>query len=237
MSAIADSLQSLISAKYIDFLVNLLAGVVGILIVLSLERKRRPKILMKIGKTEGLPANDPGGRKECRWPHIEVHNSKIAWWLSWVYDGDPAFACRAWISFHNPTDGGRIFSQEMPARWSESHPPTITRIQLPSGASAAGLEVAQYAIDIPTGDRVTLAPVYRARDSDSCHGWNNESYLHGFEHPLWKLDKGRYAVRIRVVTGGREFVDAFKIINDAPFDDFRLEELDQESKAILINGR
>ena len=80
---------------------------------------------------------------------------------------------------------------------------------------------------------MTLAPAYRAKGSENCYGWTNESYLYNFEHPSWKLDKGRYVVRIRVVTGGREFVDAFRIVNDAPFDDFRLEKVDEQTKKKL----
>ena len=78
-----------------------------------------------------------------------------------------------------------------------------------------------------------IAPVYRAKDSESCYGWNNDSYLHNFEHPSWKLDKGRYIVRIRAVTGGREFVYVFRIVNDASFEDFRIEQVSQEIKKKL----
>ena len=233
MAAIYDWLIRLISTKYIDFFINLLAGVVGILIVLALERQRRPRLLMKIGKVEGLPENDPMGRKQCRWPTVEVHNLKIPSWLSWVYSGDPAFACRAWISFHNPTDFGRIFSEEMPARWNEAGQPQLVQVLRPDGTIAAALMSVQYAIDIPTGEKMTIAPIYRAKDNESCFGFTNDSYLHNFEHPSWKLDKGRYIARIRAVTGGREFVDAFKIINDAIFEDFRIEEVDQETKEKL----
>jgi len=217
------------------FLNNLLAGVFGILIVLTLERQRRPRLVFKIKTDEvlGLPENDLLGRMQCRWPTVEVHNLKIHRWLSWVYSGDPAFACRAWISFHNPTDGGRIFRNEMIARWHEADQPRVMPIRKPDGTVVVLLEGVQNAIDIPTGECGTIAPVYRAKDSESCYGWNNESYLHSWQHPLWKLDKGRYIARIRVVTGGREFVGAFKVINDAPFDDFRIEEIDEETRKKL----
>ena len=222
---------NLIAGKGVDFLINLIAGVVGIVIVLVLERQRRPQLSMKIGEVAGLPANDPLGRKHCRWPVIEVHNRRIPRWLSWVYDGDPALACRAWISFHNPVDGGRIFAQEMPARWNEADQPRVVPFPGSDGKVFTVLQGIQYAIDIPTGESVGIAPVYRAKDSESCYGWNNESYLHNFEHPAWKLDKGRYIVRVRVVAGGREFIDAFRVVNDAPFEDFRIEPVGEEVKA------
>lgn len=227
-------MSDLICTKWGDFLINLLAGVVGILIVLALERQRRPKLQIKIGEiVSPFLENDPLGRKQCRWPLVEIHNLKITRWLAWVYDGDPALACRAWISFHNPIDGGRIFREAMPARWNEADQPRVVPFSGLDGKTFTVLQGVQYAIDIPTGECMQIAPVYRAKDSVSCYGWNNESYLYNFEHPSWKLDKGRYIARIRVVTGGREFVDAFKIVNDAPFEDFRIEEVDQKTKNSL----
>lgn len=121
----------------------------------------------------------------------------------------------------------------MTARWSEADPPRVMQTSRPDGTYVAALESVQYAIDIPTGECGTIALAYRAKDSESCYGWTNESYLHNFQHPSWKLDKGRHIARIRVVTAGREFVDAFKIINDAPFNDFRIEAIDQETKKKL----
>ena len=130
----------LIATKGVDFLINLVAGVAGILIVLGLERQRRPRLVMKIGEVPGLPANDVAGRKECRWPIIEVHNLRIPKWLAWVYDGDPAVACRAWITFHNPVDGGRIFAQDMPVRWNEAVQPEVVQYARPDGTVLTALQ-------------------------------------------------------------------------------------------------
>src|SRR6266446_2134726 len=229
-----DYFLNLVCTKYPDFLISLLATIVGILIVLALERQRRPSLTMKIGPTATLPENDGLGRKPCRWPIVEIQNPKLPKWLSWVFDGDPAFACRAWITFHNPADGGRIFANEMSVRWSEADQPrVVAHPGTTPGVSYAVLENVQYAIDIPTGESMTVAPVYRAKGSERCYGWTNDSYLHNFEHPQWKLDKGRYIARIRAVTGGREFVDAFLVVNDAPFEDFRIEPVALDTKKRL----
>lgn len=225
-----DSFFSLIMAKYLDFLINLLAALVGIFIVLALERQRRPRLVTRIGDVVHPFDNDPAGRKPRRWPHIEVHNAKITRWLAWVYDGDPALACRAWISFHSVSDGRRIFADDMPARWSEAHQPSIVELPTADGGRGYAVQNVQYAIDIPSGECVTIAPATRAKDEEICFGWNNESYLHNFEHPHWRLNAGRYYVRVRVTTGGREFSDAFLLVNDGPYDDFRIDALDRDSK-------
>ncbi len=81
----------------------------------------------------------------------------------------------------------------------------------------------QETYDIPPGEYTTLSFVYREKRQSVCYGWNNESYLHGFKHPQWQLEKGRYIVKLVVKTGGREFTSEFMIFNDGKFDDFRLE--------------
>lgn len=228
-----EALLNALSIKSVDLGINLLATVVGILIVLWLERKRRPRLEIKLGSTIDAFQNDLAGRTPRRWPHLEVHNLKIAPWLSWVYDGDPALSCKAWISFHSLIDGRRIFAADMPARWSEADQPSIAEMPGPGGSRLAGIQNVQYAIDIPTGECMTISPATRPNNDVSCYGWNNESYLHTFDHPNWKLDKGRYYVRLKVITVGREFVDSFLLVNDGPYADFRLENLDAATKHLV----
>jgi len=215
----------------LNFLINLVAGVVGILIVLWIERQRRPRISMKVGERTSLPDDDPLGRA-CTWAHIAICNGKTPRWLSWVYDGDPALACRAWISFHHAIDGHRLYSNEMVARWSEAPQPRVVTVPTEKG-TAALLENTYDTVDIPTGECANIAPVCRPIGGDECYGWNNRSYVHSFKDPDWKLDKGRYIARIRVKTAGREFVDAFLIINDISYKEFRVEPIDEDIKRRL----
>jgi hypothetical protein len=75
--------------------------------------------------------------------------------------------------------------------------------------------------------------VFRAKGEDQCYGWNNESYLHDWRHPSWRLEKGRYVARVRVKTGGHEYTNAFLIANDVPYEDFRLVEIEDKAKKQL----
>ena len=83
-------------------------------------------------------------------------------------------------------------------------------------------------VDIPRGARSTVDIVSREVSDAPCHGWNNESYLHNWKHPDWALPKGRYIVRVRVRTSGREFTGAFLLANDIGYDSLRLEPLEQD---------
>lgn len=220
-----------ISSLSINFLINLIAGIVGILIVLWIERQKRPELSMRVGVPGRIGDNDPLGRQAATWVKIQIHNSNMPRWLRWVYDREPALACRAWITFHH-LDGRRVFDREMNARWSETPEPRVEVKQTEKGQVGILLGV-QDSVDIPPGEYTNVDIAIRVKSDTDCYGWNNESYLYNWEHPAWKLEKGRYVARVRVKTGGREFVDAFLIVNDIPHEDFRLEPVEDELKKRL----
>ena len=215
----------------VNFLINLVAGIVGILIVLWLERQRRPSLTMKIGSIHRLGTEDILGRAQSTWLRATIHNRNVPNWLAWVYRGEPALSCRAWITFHH-LDGHRIFDREMNARWTGTDEPKVELFNTDKG-TAARLVGVQETFDIPPGESTMLDIVFRASGEDECYGWNNESYLHNWRNPAWCLPRGRYIARIRVKTGGQEYSDAFMVVNDIPYEDFRLDVVNNELKKML----
>ena len=219
-----------------DFLINLIAGVVGILVVLWIERQRRPRLSMHVGIPGTIDEHDPLKRHPTTFLKVQIHNLCVPKWLSWVYDGEPALSSAGWITFHH-LDGQRVFDREMLARWSETQdPPPIAATKTDEGLIAR-LVNPQNAVDIPPGEYANLDVVNRLEGEAECYGWNNESYIHGWKHPSWRLDKGRYVAKIRVKSGGREFQDAFVVVNDIPFADFRLEEAPTEVKDRILRRK
>ena len=215
----------------VNFLINLVAGIVGILIVLWIERQRRPRLTITMGQPSQIKEEDPLHRVPSTWLHVQVHNRNVPRWLAWVYHGEPALTCRAWITFHH-LDGQRVFDREMKARWAGSDEPKVEIINTQEG-QVARLVGAQDSFDIPPGDHTDVDVVFRAKAEKECYGWSNENYLHNWRHPNWKLEKGRFIARVRIKTGGQEYTNAFLIANDVPYSDFRLVEIDKETKKRL----
>jgi hypothetical protein len=215
----------------INFILSLVSGIIGILIVLWIERQRRPSLTLKLGQTGEIKDDDPLKRTPSKWLHVQVHNRNVPKWLAWVYHGEPALSCRAWITFHH-LDGQRVFDREMVVRWSGSDEPKVEILNTEKG-QAARLIGAQNSFDIPPGEHTDIDIVFRAKSDDDCYGWNNESYLHNWRHPDWHLEKERYIAKVRVKTGGHEYVNAFLIANDVRYEDFRLVEIDDEIKGKL----
>lgn len=217
----------------ISFLINLVSGVVGILIVLWIERQRRPSLSMEVGEKHRIKEGDILDRPASTWLHVQVHNRNVPKWLAWVYHGEPALACRAWVTFHN-FEGKRVPDREMEARWTGSNEPKVETITVEKG-QVKRLVGAENAFDIPPGENTLLDVVIRDKSNNDCFGWNNESYLYEWRHARWYLGgEGRYIARVRIKTGGQEYVDAFQIVNDEGYDRFRLEALDKETKKKLL---
>lgn len=230
----------------LNFLINLTAGVVGILIVLWIERQRRPRLSMSVGIPNEIVEKSDEPRKPGKWLYVTIHNAGVPRWLAWVYSGEPAMACRAWITFYH-LEGHRVFDREMNARWAATPEPQIQVLTLGRTAvppqlvtvKDAKMEQRQFVrlldvretYDIPAGESTNIDVVMRFRDEETAYGWCNESYLYGWKHPDWVLPKDRYLAKVRVVTGGREFTDVFLVVNDVPYADFRLEPAKPELKS------
>jgi hypothetical protein len=207
---------------FYDFLINLLAGILGILIVLWIERQRKPKLTISIGIPGEIIENDLLNRLPCKWLHAHVSNRNVPRMLSWFYQGEPALDCRAWIEFLY-SDRKKVFENNMVVRWSGSEEPKIECINTKSG-QAFRLIGAQNSFDIPPGESTDIDVVFRFKAETNCYGWNNESYLYEWKHPNWVLGTGRFIARVKIKTGGHEFKKEFLIVNDGPFQEFRLEE-------------
>jgi hypothetical protein len=196
-----------------DFVINILAGLVGAMVVLwAVERKRRPSLKFVVE----TPPYKGQNRIHLR---VIVHNQKLQFPLSWIYDREAAQLCRAWISFHH-LDGRRYFSKDMVGRWCETPEPVELQIidgQIMWGPSNRTCDY----VDIAPGTTSTLDVVFKYDGEDNCYGWNNEAYRHKeWRNPEWELSRGRYLVKVKVKTGGREFSQSFELFNEG---DFRLE--------------
>ncbi len=214
-----------------NLIIEIIAAVIGILIVLWIERQRRPYLDMEVGIPGTIDSADPLKRPVITFLHVRIKNKNVPKWLSWVYDGEPALSCSAWISFYH-LDGHQVFSREMTARWTETPEPNIQQFEIEKGMAARVTNV-QNTVDIPPGESSQVDIVSRIKDEDECYGWNNESYLYNWRHPSWRLDKGRYIALVRVKSGGREFTDAFIVVNNVNFEDFRLEPASNQYRELV----
>ena len=88
-------------------------------------------------------------------------------------------------------------------------------------------------IDIHAGESVPLDVAVRCDQDQECYGWNNWSYWSNppWRNPQWKLEKDRYLVKVMVTSSGQTRRGVYRLINDVPRSDFRLEKATPEDDA------
>ncbi len=210
-------------AYLVQFLFALVAGILSILAVLAIERQKKPQLTFDVAQQGEIFDDDKLKRPAAKWLKIKVKNDNLSGPLSWIYDRDPALLCRASVTF-NHLDGHSVFGRTLSARWDNTPEPQPLIGHTDQG-DVAIMPYVHETYDIPPGEYTTIALVYRAKGEAECYGWNNESYLYGFKHPEWKLEKGRYIAEVSIRTRGRTFVSRFMIFNDVEYHDVRLEML------------
>lgn len=219
--------------RLIDFAISLLAGVMGIVLVLWVERQRRPRVCLRKGSEHEIgTSHDP--RPHWKWLRIQVQMVPIPRWLRWAYQHrDPALSCQAWIAFHHYPDGGAVFGDIMEGRWSEAPPPEVVPIAAHGRLVGKGLGARNARYDIHPTDQPHIDVVIKLEGEDRCYGWTAESYVQDWKHPRWSLGPGRYITLVKLRTAWEEVREAFLLSNDTGMTDFRLEDLPPDDRIRL----
>ncbi len=202
-----------------DFILNVIAGIVGIVIVLFIDRTRRPELILKEGEKSFMEPNDPLGRKEAAFLYVSVTNKPIFPFLGFFFDREPAYACKAWITFYD-MENNKLFEEEMLGRWTSNPEPKVHNVKK-NNESFKRLIIIRNTFDIHPSETVSLNTIVKIKNDRNCYGWSDDSYLHGWENPNWKMSEEKFLLKIRIRTGGREFVKVFGIENKNDFKDVK----------------
>jgi hypothetical protein len=204
-----------------------LGAIIAILMTIVIENLRKPKLELRIAPPrddsyQNRPAND------VRFLGVKLYNKPLPKWARWM-SRDTALQCHGYISFHH-LDGQNVFGREMKIRWSGSDQPTAIQFVLGNqqgrifDPSRLTLE---SRMDVPPGEAERLDVAGRFDDDNDCFGWNNESYFSNpvWRNPDWCLNPGRYLVKVEIISAGEKITKTFRLINDVPRQDFRLDSI------------
>ncbi len=149
----------------------------------------------------------------------------------------PAWATVAKLSVHEP-DGSRAIQEEITARWSGSPQPYQTQLIQKNGISTP-VQVPESSLlslgerfDVHAFREEKLGIALKYEGYDECWIFSNESYLHNWENPRWRLPIGDYYIRLELYYRGKPTTQwlhlankgkdfdywAISIINYPPFD-------------------
>jgi hypothetical protein len=153
----------------------------------------------------------------------------------------PALQCRAEITFHH-RDGHNVFGRAMDGRWASSPEPVASGIfDLEGTHKFSLLDITRITtasrVDVYPGESEILDIANRPFDDPNCYGWNNEAYFSQpkWRNPDWKLAPERYLVKVVVRSSGQTCVGKFRLINDVPRTDFRLERVNRVEIGLIAD--
>lgn len=146
-----------------------------------------------------------GAHANERWKffRIRVINQPFPWLLKWI----PRYAaenCRAQVYFSKVGDEKKNFS--MLGRWSST--PELAHI-----SSDPALKVLYPdPVTIPVSGSELMDIVAKFENEGDAWGWNNAAYFNNWRTPIYKLERGKYRVKVTVSTqNGSSFVGNFEL--------------------------
>ena len=200
----------------------IIGAVISILITVTVENMRRPRLVIEIERT-------PHDRKfatgpDARWLRVIVTNQQLPWWARWMVR-ESATACRGSLKY-SYLDLKDVFGKAMDGRWANSPEPVAARIVM-DGKEYPIVDPQRFnqasQIDIAPGESEILDVAARFGTEEECFGWNNEAYFNDWRTPFWKLPKGRYYVNVTVRSAGQKAGAKFYLDNNLGREQFRLE--------------
>ncbi|HEY4246939.1 MAG TPA: hypothetical protein VGM64_08790 [Lacunisphaera sp.] len=215
------------SAMLLTIVGSFIGAMLSLLTSIYIEYQRRPKLSISI---EEPPCNSvyPPGRpaRKAKFLRVVLRNNPMPKWLKWL-GRETATQCSGQIEFCHLDDGVALFARKMPIRWSNSDEP----ISMQSGADGQPRKLFDltkyregFRQDCHPGTPELIDIAARFDEEIECYGWSTEQYLpdKGWRNPDWKIDRGRYRVKVTVTSSGQSLSAEFNLENTANLADFRL---------------
>jgi len=209
-----------------------IGGLITILTAIFIEYLRRPVLQLSIETPPyDITYRDQRPAVYARYLRLKLFNKPLPTIFRWMLRS-PALQCRGTITFHHLNDGQNIFDRAMSVRWVSSPEPVPVQV-LGQGVQFKIIDpvrlTAESRIDVYPGETELLDVAARFDNEDECYGWNNEAYFSPvpWRSQQWKLERGRYLVKVDITSSGRRCVSIFRLLNDVLRTDFRLIPADK----------
>lgn len=202
-----------------------LGAIISIALTILIETLRQPHLDIQIADpADARYENRPA--RQARFLNLKLVNKSMPRWFRWL-SRETAMQCHGVLSFHH-LDGQNVFGRSMPIRWSDSPEPTPIQVVVDEKTlfivDPTRLTL-ESKIDVPAGEAGVFAVAGRFDNEDECYGWSNESYFSNpiWRNPTWMLPRERFLVRATVISSGLKITKVFRLVNDVPQQDFRLQ--------------
>jgi hypothetical protein len=215
-----------------------IGALLSLTISIYIEFQRKPKLYFEIENPpiDNTYASAPA--KEARFVRVYLCGQAMPRYLRWL-GRNAAMYCGGHVEFYHLDNGAPVFSKPMPIRWAGSDEPLSVQLS-PNGQVTQLFDVTKYSAAFHRncfpGCRELIDVAVRFDSDDECFGWCNDSYLKGWRNPDWKLPKGRYLVRVTVLSAGEKAEDVFQLENSVGRQHFRLMKATKHDFAKVASG-
>ncbi len=209
----------------INILIELLIAFVGsipaLLFALWIDKQRMPKleIIASEEANADVTYTQPNLHAGERWKffRVTVKNKPFTRPFSWI-PRQTAENCNAKIEFSEIGTNQSGFS--MLGRWASSP-------ELPFIPAQAVLKLFHPdPVTIPVNEKETLDVIAKYENDKEAYGWNNEAYFNNWRTPKYKLERGKYRVKISIATqNGVTFAENFELSISDKIEDTHLKNV------------
>lgn len=126
---------------------------------------------------------------------------------SFFIDNYTANNARAWISFIDIQTKTELL--KINGRWTSTKEP----VNYTTGTVDIGSALLVSRETIPPGEESEISIALKQNGEKECFAFNNESYLHAWKKPDFKLEEKRYIVRVKISAEGRTWQKDFVLLN------------------------
>ena len=223
------------------FLGALIGAFLGGLIALTIERIRRPNLVIEDDVKE-FTRERKGDPRFVKWVQVKVINKPIdSFWRRWIYRSF-AERCSAFITFHEESSRVQV-GLGMSGRWGSSSDEPIPLVAVNKNGKELfhvhdrNLYKRLSMADMPPGAEEMLDIVVQMDDEQFAYGWNNESYFHDWRHEDRKLPQGHYFICVNVTCGDHTVRKIFRLYNSGHRDSLKMECSSEDQSIILFPPR
>jgi hypothetical protein len=204
-----------------QLLISFIGSIPALLFALWIEKQRLPRLEI-IASEEANADNtykEPNPHAGERWKffRVLVKNKPFIFPFHWI-PRQTAENCRAKIEFSKVGTEKQGFS--MIGRWASTP-------ELPHVPNDIVLKLLHPdPVTIPVHEKEFLDVITKHESDKEAYGWNNEAYLHNWKTPSYKLERGKYLVKISIETqNGKTFSQKFELLVSDKIEDSYLKNL------------
>ena len=179
----------------------------------------------------------PGGRA-ARWLFLEIENwAFVTPFFRWM-PRTPAVQCHGTIEFYE-LDSLKRFMSPMPVKWPGKSLQTVPLLKVNDQTFLAIDPSDNFTVgNIYPGEKQKICIAARFVEDEDCYGWTWETEDKKWPNPDFKLKHKNYIAKIILKTSTEKFTEFVRIINEVPFNEFRLEKiLESDKKTIREIGK